>query len=573
MITQHIRNKESNDRVKKCNNRCAYNVETIVCPNCGKHTNAELTLCQNCRVSIIEDPNKNKKIPWKALIIGKIGIAVVAVLLLSMSLFSCSDGKKSNYALYLKDSEIFCADLKKDNKARQVTARLVDTDNISGKALAKSGHWIANYTYMSENGKYIFFPDKIDDVDYGFNLYYREVAKPNAEAVKIDSNVQSYAVNDSATLVTYLKGDEGNLYQYKIGKDSKDKIASDVEAFEVSENGKKIGFINSENSIYLKYANKEKEKIASSVSSLEYVSKDFTTVYYIKDGSIYKQVEGADKVIIASDVYAVIWIYDSGEIYYLTNSLNHYSLCFYNGTKEVVIANDFTKYDYSFASNVPVIAYGAYNQSNNIYERYIAVRDTATVIEQEKEAANFTVNSAGTEVYYIDGCSDNNNYGDLYHISIANGKVGKAEVFDNEVYGGYYQFIDANDLLYFKDYKSGKVDMYINRKKIDYDIAIYDIEIQSDLGKILYFTDWDDDKGCGTLKIYNGKKTVKISNDVYSYVITPSSRVLYLYDYSLNYYKGELHEWYNGKTKKIDDDVVCVLPIIYAQQRAYGYSW
>ena len=108
---------------------------------------------------------------------------------------------------------------------------------------------------------------------------------------KIDSDIQSYTVNTSATIVTYLKGEEGNLYQYKLAEDSKDKVASEVEGFEVSDDGTKICYINSEGSLYLKYAGKDKEKIASEVTSLEYLTDDFKTVYYIKEGSLLSRLK------------------------------------------------------------------------------------------------------------------------------------------------------------------------------------------------------------------------------------------------------------------------------------------
>ena len=279
-----------------------------------------------------------------------------------------------------------------------------------------------------------------------------------------------------------------------------------------------------------------------------------------------------------------------------------YSLCFYNGIEEVVITDAFVDgyyyySSYTYASNVPVIAYEAYNQSNlekvklseveSIYdienmveaalfsssERYIAVKGTATVVEQEKEATNFRINSAGTEVYYIDDIPNEQNYGELYRISIANGVVGKAEVYDSDVYTGYCYFVNETDLKYFKDYKDGKGELYINKNKIDYDVEIYNVEVHSDLGKVFYFTDWNDEKDYGTLKVYDGKESVKIADDVHSFSVTPDGRVLYLYDYSLNYYKGELHEWSNGETRKIDDDVVCVLPILYNKYRGYTYGW
>lgn len=556
----------------KCNNKLSPDTKRNIVCNARVF---ETFSCSHCKTSTTEVPANKKTIPRKAIIFGKISIAIITVLILVLSLFSCGSGKYVNdYALYLKDSEIFFTNLKKDNKTLQLTSHLLDTDKINDKLLAKSGDLLGICTYMSENGKYIFFPDKISSGDYGFNLYYREVAKPNAEAVKIDSDVRSYTVNASATLITYIKGEEKSLYQYKIGKDSKDKIASEVKRFEVSDNGKKIVFINSENSIYLKYAGKEKEKIAGDVSAFKYVNKNFTTIYYIKDDTMYKQDMGADRVKIAHNVRNVIKIYDSGEIYYLTSETEKthcYSLCFYNGIEEIEITDAFVDY-YSYATDVPVIAYTAYRDSKlsifGNYENYIAVKNNANFVEQEKEATNFTINSAGTDVYYIDKNIDNKNYGTLYHISITNDIVSKAEAYDSDVYIYYCNFVNTTGIKYFKDYRDNNGgELYINKNKIDHDVKENYVTVCPNVNRIFYITDYNNDKEYYTLKVYDGKKSVKIADNVHSHFTTPDGKVFYLYDYSLSYYKGELYVWSNGKTRKIDDDVVCVSPIIYDKYR------
>lgn len=694
MITCPKCNKELSDDTKFCDGCGAQIFETIFCPNCGKQTSTEFAFCQSCGASITEAPAEEKpaaapaekkKLPKKAILFGGIGVAVVAVLILVISLIAGGGGKaKNDFTLYLKDSEIFFSDLKKDRESWQLTSRLVDTKDVDDDGLAFNEYTLSSYICTSEDGKYIFFPDKTGDDD-GINLYYREIAKPEAEAIKVDSDVRSYTVNSSATIVTYLKGDEGNLYQYKLAEDSKDKVASEVKGFEVSDDGAKIGYINSEGSLYLQYAGKDKEKIASEVSSLEYLTEDFKTVYYIKEGSLYKQVEGEDCVKIASDVYDVIKIYETGEIYYLTSEageislmdyvtddmkdsdatltepeypsrpskwnydtyeeyeaaydaykaayeayetaydayrakLNRdslresleeetleqssYTLCFFNGTDAAVITDAFVGDSYSFAfysdntyaSDAPVIIYEAYNQSSlekvklseveSIYdieemveaalfsssERYIAVKTTSTVVEQEKEARNFRINSSGTVVYYIDDIPDEKSYGELYCITIADGVVGKAEVYDSDVYTSYCYFNGDDKFEYYKDYKDGKGELYVNKTKIDYDVNIYRTTVYSDSDKVIYLTDWNDEKQYGTLKIYQNGESVKIADDVHDYSVMADGRILYLYDYSLNYSKGELHIWENGETRKIDDDVVCVIPVYETKYRGYNYG-
>ncbi len=699
MITCPKCNKELSDGTKFCDGCGTQIFETIFCPNCGKQTSTEFAFCQSCGASITEKPAEEqpvaapaekKKLPKKAIMFGGIGVAVLAVLILVISLISGGSGKvENNNVLYLKDQEIFFSDLKKDSEAWQLTSRLVDDDSVEDDDLANANYTLGMYTYISEDGKYIFFPDKISDDADGINLYYRELNKPESEAIKIDSDIRSYTVNTSATIITYLKGDEGNLYQYKLAEDSKDKVASEVRGFEVSDDGSKVGYINTEGSIYLKYADKDKEKIASDVSSLEHVSDDLKIVYYIKDGSLYKQVEDEDKVKIASDVYDVIKIYDSGEVYYLTSeaeevslmdyvtddmktedasitepeypdypsrpswwdydtdaeydaayeayeeeyerlsseydaayaayraklyrddlresleeeTLEHsnYSLCFFNGTEEVVITDafvgDYYYSSYTVASDAPVISYEAYNQSSlekvklseieSVYavedmveaalfsssERYIAVKGVGTVVEQEKEATNFRINASGTVVYYIDDIPNEKDYGELYRITITDGVVGKAEVYDSDVYLYNCYFVGKDQLRYFKDYKDEKGELYINKNKIDYDVYAYSVSVDSESDKVFYFTDWNSEKRYGTLKVYQGGESTKIADDVHDFSVTPDGRVLYLYDYSLNYYKGELHEWNKGETRKIDDDVVCIITIYANKYRGNTYGW
>ena len=671
------------------------------CPKCNRELSDGTQFCDSCGTKISETREASKgikKLPKKAIMFGCIAVAVIAILILVIFLFSGSGQAKYDYALYIKDQEIFFSDLKKDSESWSLTSRLIDTEDMDDGELVYAGSVLGLYTYVSEDGKYIFFPDKINGDDEGFNLYYREIAKPESEAIKIDSGIRAYTVNSSATIVTYLKGEEGNLYQYTLAEDSKDKVASEVEVFEVSDDGTKLVYINSEGGLYLKYAGKDKEKIAGEVSSLEYLSDDFKTVYYIKESSLYKQVEGKDRVKIASDVYDVINIYETGEIYYLisesegvslmdyviddmkisdayiteptypeypdapdypywsdydtddeyyaaceqyeidyeaweeecdrmyaeyeeayyaywakedrdelreelegeTLDYSNYALCYYNGTKETVITDAFIKdYYYSYytyASDAAVIIYEAYNQSNfekvklsevdSIYdiksmveaamysssERYIAVKNTATVIEQEKEAQNFSINSSGTVVYYIDDIPDGKDYGELYRITIADGVVGKAKVYDSDVFTGYCHFACDDKFEYYKDFKDGKGELYINKVKIDYDVSVYNITVYSDENKVIYFTDWDDEKEYGTLKIYHDGESVKIADDVHIFSILSNGRILYLYDYSLKHYNGELYVWDNGKTRKIDDDVVCIIPFYETKYRGYTYN-
>lgn len=669
----------------------------ITCPKCNKELEDGIQFCDNCGAPIAQEaPAEKKKFPVKPVLLGVLGVSLIAVIIFVAFTLLSPGGSSAghNYALYVKDDEIFFSDLKKNSAPWQLTTRLTGSNSVDDSELARRGYILGQVTCVSEDGKYIFFPDKTDNANGNFNLYYRETSKSNGEAVKIDSDVYSYVVNSSASVVTYRKGDEGNLYQYKLSKDSKDKVASEVRNFVVSDDAKSVIYINSEGSIYLQSGDKDKEKLAGNVSSMVRVTDDLKTVYYLKDNALYKQTLGADKVKLVSDVYSVLHVYDSGEIYYVTQtsrtismadyviddmkeadasatepeypdypsspeypdrwdydtdeayqaayeayerdyeiwretynrmeqeyedaynaywSISHrndlrnqlqdwpmersnYSLCFYDGSKSITLTDAYNTSSFTFATDAPVIIYGVYDHSKqekvklseieSLYDveylvdsvtpssqRYIAVKGTASALEAEK-AQSLYLNSTGTTLYYIDNIPKGKSYGELYRVSISGGKVGKAELYDSDVTLGYCEFIDANEFMYYKSTKDLQGELYINKNRVDYDVYLPSPSYSLD-HKLFYFTDWSHDNSTGTLKTYNGKEAVKIADDVYGFTVLPDGRALYLYDYSTNHYTGELHEWSDGSSRKLDDDVTCLIPILTSVKYRSGnfYGW
>lgn len=571
--------------------------------------------------------------------------------------------KQASYGLYIKDSEFFFTDLK--NEAWQITSRLVDDKDIKDEDLAVSGNVLAAYTKVSSDGSLIFFPDKFSSKDDGFNLYYRKTHDPESEATKIDSDVTVYSVTPSASMVTYVKGkgEDRNLYQYSIKDDTKEKIASSVSDYSVSEDGSKILYVNTDGNLYVKSNGEEKEKIASDITRIVYHSEDFTMVYYIKDEALYKQAVGSDREKIDSEISKIIQVYETGEVYYLKKesealtlmdyvvddmketdanalseypsrprsysydtteeynkayaayeqayeayyakafrdelrtslaetTLSHtvYSLYFYNGSEKVAITETFAgDINATAAAKNPVISYVAYNQetfnklklseiteANDITsfkekvetalfsssDRYIAIGNTTSVLEQEKATA-IRINESGTAVYYVDDIPEGKDAGDLYSVSIVENVVGEPELYDSDVYVGACYFLSDTQFLYFKDYKDGNGDLYLNKAKVDYDVSSINLSYNNKLEKIYYFIDWDSEKGYGILKEYANGESVKIADDVHSYSYTPDGNIMYLYDYSLKYYAGELYLWDNGESQKIDDDVIFLVPTFY----------
>ena len=106
------------------------------------------------------------------------------------------------------------------------------------------------------------------------------------------------------------------------------------------------------------------------------------------------------------------------------------------------------------------------------------------------------------------------------------------------------------------NWESGKGDLYVEGKEIDYDIYMYDsgISVLSD-NSVVYYTDWNYDVARGTLKIFNKGEKTKIADDVHSFIVTEDENVVYLNDYSTNYYTGTLYLYHNGESRRLEDDV------------------
>ena len=726
----------------------------LTCPNCGAQAKPGSKFCQSCGAAITQAPvveeqpvvvptqepiapqeeqffdpaapaapvKAKKKLPLLPIILGAVGVVVVAAIVILLLTGTISFGKKKgpSYALYVKDGEMFYNSLKKNSKSWQVTDKLFDSDEFENEDIANYGGRLAYSSYLSDNGKYIFYIDKLDE--NGATLYYREVGNDKAEPVKIDSDIEAgFYINEAANLVTYMKDsdDSNTLYQYNVKKDSKEKIASDVYDCRVSEDGKTILFENDEGNIYLKVAGKDKEKLASEIDSMEYVSKDMKTFYYTKEDSLYKQVIGKDKEKIASDINEVLKIYESGEIYYtageskevplmdyvtddlknsdaamvepvspsypnypsrpsspywwqydtdeeynaayaqyetdlaaynaecdrldkeyqqaqeayyaaqdayyaklsrdnMRESLNemkvtesNYSLYYFDGKKETLVSDAIYYYaseysspyaTYNTAKDAAVIWFESVEEGekktikmSEITDTYyvqsmvreamngsvgyqVAVKATASVLEEEENISNIRISPDGSAIFYIDNVEEEKDYGVLYRVAINKDKLGKAEVYDDDVYNGSISIMKDGKIVYFKEvtyvegegdyYGFSKGEMYIDKAKVDSDVKLGSYTYDEDAG-LVYYTDYDNEKDSGTLKIYkNGKnaKATKIADDVYydygsGFTILPDGRILYLTEYSLKNYKGELNEWNNGKTRKIDDDVVTLIPI------------
>lgn len=157
---------------------------------------------------------------------------------------------------------------------------------------------------------------------------------------------------------------------------------------------------------------------------------------------------------------------------------------------------------------------------------------------------------------------DSMNRYDLYQIKVSGTKVGKARKIDSNVYHNV-RFIDNDRYVYYKkvDESGQNGDMYMDGTKVESDVRLNAVKYDKNTENLWYIVDWEEQEQYGTLKKYNGDKIVKISDEVYCYEILLTGDVLYLYDYNIENYEGELYLYKKKKSQKVDDDVVTIIPM------------
>lgn len=326
----------------------------IICPKCGKEIDDNAKFCNVCGAEIVKEATEEVKAevpaepvaqepaeqeptiavtkapeeetpvvteapapaPEKAkkgfnlrrlIAIGCAALVVLILVIISVSTLVNFGDKANSYILYLKDDEMFYSDINKIDPW-QVTADMFDGEKSYESGLIYGAGGL--YPTMSQDGKILFYPDKVGNEN---SLYFRYVNKPKKEAVKIDSDIEAYYVNEKANTVIYLRGD-GSLYTHNL-KD-KEKLASDVQAFTASPDGKIVYYVNKEDSLYYIQNKKDAEKIDSEVESIEYISEDYKTIYFNKEDALYKKKAGKDKEKLISDVYNIYTVYEDGSFYF-----------------------------------------------------------------------------------------------------------------------------------------------------------------------------------------------------------------------------------------------------------------
>ena len=507
-----------------------------ICPNCGSVLTPGAKFCENCGQPVeqlqINNASVATKIKSKLPIIFKVVLPIVAVIIvISIFISIFSTASMPNYALYVKDGDL------KFTSLSGIKPYEVTTDGYDGGSI------------LTKDGKTLFFLE--DD-----ELCYRKAKNSKKQSKKISSNVESFRLSEDGKTVTYLKTND-SLYQSNL-KDS-EKIAGDIEEFDVSDDGKQIYYI-SDDELYYKKGKKEAVKIADDIDDDYFVFDDFNVCYYLKEDTLYKCKSGKDQTEIADDVSSVIRIYETGDVYYskLNKNSSLRKLCYFNGKEEIVITNklyNVLNSSYYDSSN-QFIAYQE-NYDNPKYS--VAVKDKVTNLDFDSVSYFYFDNNV-TKAYFVADLDDG--HGDLYEMQITNSKVKEPTKYDPDVYYGYIRISDNGKVSYFKDVNTDdyKGDLYVDKNKIDSDVMISEGFFVRDTNDFVYL---DNDS---TLKISKNKKYKEISQDVKEYAITPENDILYISNNDLLLYTG------SKKSKEVDTNVSYIIPIYTAEDNEKGYS-
>ena len=193
---------------------------------------------------------------------------------------------------------------------------------------------------------------------------------------------------------------------------------------------------------------------------------------------------------------------------------------------------------------------------------FITAKDNYSAIDSTKVNLCF-VSDDGTEFYFLDTSDADDVIGDLYRVEMKDGEPEKPKLFDSDVCTVGISMCENGKMMYYKDVKENKNigDFYMDKSKVDYDVYIGSPTYAKTIDSVVYFTDYDEMDEKGTLRIYDGKESSKISDDVHSFRVSRGDAILYTYDYSTTYFRGDLYIFESGEKRKLDMDVTYIFYI------------
>lgn len=636
-------------------------VQKSFCPHCGAPNSGADVFCASCGGamdgSISQPVQKKTRLP---VLLGAAVLLVGCLVGLLVMLGGKASGGVKKQLFYIKDESLYKASLNKLEPMEVDNDVLAEENNIGIAAKC------------SPDERYLFY-FSIDE-EQNCDLYYLDTRDKDAEGEKIDSGIEDHFYEVTAeNKVVYKKN--GNLYVNDM-KD-KEKIASDVENFYVSTDGKKLLWdtvldtVDDDKRLYVQTIGKEdtKEKLDSGIDYIYYIRDDFKYIVYRKNGALYLIQDLGEKEKIASDatqyvtagesddgIQIVYYEYDGEEIpmsrfveddmkedadikeplaedYYVTVMKNSW---FGSYETQEVSEEYYTKYDeymaklerdslreeleneiiyfergklvlydsasgerttvaegciedpqgYEYVSmegdaiatytyineeNLPTIKFSKVYEEGigegldlidqgivDNAEEYLLVGDaTAEILKDGRELRS--LDGDGKRLYAVTCEIDENGNAEDYElgeVSLKKDSLGEFTTLYQDA--SWLVSCEDGELIYAKDVDETRNmgDLYINDEKIDSDVNLYTVD-NPEKNMWAYFVDMEN--GVGTVKLYDGKETEKVADDVSQACYFGSDKIAVLVDVSEKSGKGDL-KLYNGKElEKIDTDVTRIV--------------
>ena len=633
--------------------------EFLFCSQCGSKNSAGDLFCMNCGANLngeeASTPNPPVKMVFnKKIIVGIGAAAVIAIAAIGVNVLGVISGGTSEKLVYSKDNSNIQYVIK-NKKSLEITDRA--SENKEVYEIVNSLEKIC----YSEDGKYVFYSEKEDSDGVGTLMYknLRKQGSKKDTSEKLDSNVSWFRLLSSGK-VLYLKGsfDESNLYLSDL-KD-KTKIGSGIRDIVVSEDESSMIFMTNDNEIYtydLKNKNASKDKLESEASYIICTSKDLKYIYYAKDERLMCIKDLKDKEKIASD-FTGNWAYAEGgkSIYYMLPGEEHQYADFvtddlamedsnmqYPSQNDYRVANGTDWFGYTTYTvdtdryNSAVDAYDKKLQRDEIRNRLdnlgsISLKELYLYDGKESTKISDTVLDLEAETYSDKGSTDKvicvsqvnlEELGayDLASVDLASDVSDKLlngleeskkyylvtntvmNEFDVDEYISFSEFDLDNDTFYYSDdlqedgsstlhaisyndnsikspekiadavsgvmlfngkigywsdFDDGEATLNISGEEIDDDVSMYGLTPVSpkEDDSIYYAKDYSERDESFTLYRYQNGKSVKIDDDIILFKPLEAGKVAYLQDYSLDKFRGDLWIWASEKKQdKIDDDV------------------
>ncbi len=308
--------------------------DVVVCLKCGNMANSSDRWCAQCGTELSEMQEKvivPQEKSKKPLVFGLLAAVIIIAGFVICKPVLSSQAQGSDYAVYLKNDEIYAIH-KTEMAPIQISTNLAKKTPEDG-GTQWYGRLLGTVVKVEENGRGIYYPEGVGIPVYackfeeGYDLNYYSFEKPEKESRVVESGVYDYVIGAGKEVVTYIT-ENNDLDRKELSQQFKEKkdisqvsLGYIEDDYFISEDGLVTWVRNREGNLYLKQIDSAAEMIDGSVEKIEHISTDGSACYYFKENDFYKARIGEEPEVIFSDIlslddFDVVKIYETGEIYF-----------------------------------------------------------------------------------------------------------------------------------------------------------------------------------------------------------------------------------------------------------------